>query len=79
MNTLERAILAYISERSIPGQMRPTKGQIYRAFGNPAAKHPLNMLQINVYVGVLPHRRTGGVKRYEIRAPGIEALKRIAA
>lgn len=79
MTELERKILRFIGERSIPGQMRPTTTEINRAFGYPAAKHALNMLQIIGHVGVLPHRRIGNVKRYEIKEPGIQALKRVAA
>lgn len=79
MNQLDRDILRFISERSYPGQMRPTTTEIYRTFGYPASKHALSMLQINGHVGVIPHRKAKGVKRYEMREAGVEALKRIAA
>lgn len=79
MNQLELNILRFVSARCYPGQLRPTTAEVYRMFGFPASKHALAMLQINGHIGVLPHRKAKGIKRYEVRPAGLEVLKRVAA
>lgn len=76
MTELERKILHYISERSIPGQMRPTTTEIHREFGFPAAKHALGMLQILGFLTpIVPRKRKAG-KRFRITESGRQALGR---
>lgn len=79
MNPLERQILDFIAGRSHPGALRPTTTEIHQAFGFPACKHALNMLQINNHVRPMTPRRAHGVKRFEVTEAGRQALGRVMA